>query len=504
MRPHRIIAVLFVAVCILIGSTAQASDFEQLFKAVDKLEANLKKLIESETAERKNAIARLESKIADVPTNGASAEPDPRIARLAEHLKSLAEQVAQLSAAQEPSDRPAGTGVSEETILELVNDIAFLKAENQYLRGLVEQNNTELASLNGGFVPPQNADDERMVALTQRITDLKDRIAEYTADRHHTEPVAHDGATTVGNFSLTGFVDAANYTDFSAGESEFSVEQVEVDVINRFSDRASLQADIEFVDDHHGGFEFQLEQGFLWYRTSGATSFTFGKFNAPIGYEGVDPVDMYQYSAGLPGSLGLPGNLTGLMFTAEFGIAEWSTYVVNGWDVNADNNKEKTFGTRLGITPAPIFTFGLSAISGAELDDNNSSRRSVADIDWLVTPSQRLIIGGEFLYGVETKALPNDEKASFYGGLLMSHVALGERVGLTGRVSYFDDQDGVRTGHSQALTEFTLSPSVEIVHGFEGLFELRYDISDEETFENSDGGHTDSRLSTAIEFVYGF
>ena len=46
---------------------------------------------------------------------------------------------------------------------------------------------------------------------------------------------------------------------------------------------------------------------------------TFGKFNAPIGFELLDAPDMYQYSHSLVFSRGLPTNLTGAMLAMDLG-----------------------------------------------------------------------------------------------------------------------------------------------------------------------------------------
>jgi hypothetical protein len=250
-----------------------------------------------------------------------------------------------------------------------------------------------------------------------------------------------------------------------------------------------------------------LEQGYLTYKFGSATSWSmnFGKFNAPIGFELLDAPDMYQYSHALVFDLGLPTNLTGLMMTAEFSaVFDWTFYVVNGWDVNTDNNKDKTLGTRLGVTPSKNLNFGFSAISGPESDGNNSSRRTVIDWDLTYSPFERWTIGWELNWGNETKALADNASGAWIGFLFMNNWALSDRFAMTTRFDYFDDKDGLRTGDTQKLWAFCWSPFMSIADGLGTLVEFRIDGSNEDTFTGSDGLPTGTKISTAWEFTYGF
>lgn len=469
MRVCAVSIITIAALAIGTGPSARSADENDFQQTILRLEKTVETLVARETAERKQDVARLES-VFLVHQEQTDSAALGHLEELQNRLQVLEAKVAALTG-QSNSSR---LSVDEQTLLDLINDIAYLKAENEYLRRRVDNHSTELASLNPGFVTP--------------------------------EPVRREPKESpdLAGIELSGFVDGSNYTDYNSGTSDFGVDQIEIDAVRTFSDRASLQTDVEFLNDGAGGFEFNIEQGFLWYRSSSSTSFAFGKFNAPIGFEGADPVEMFQYSGGLSGEYGLPGDMTGLSFTFASGPLEWTSYVVNGWDVNADNNKEKTVGSRIELAPVKSFAVGLAAVSGAENDDNNSSRRTVLNLDWSFTPAEYILIGGELLYGAETGLLAGDKTAAFSGGLIMSNVALSEKVSLTGRFSFFDDPDGVRTGAPQTLSEITLAPAVSIIDGLRGLLELRCDMSNQPAFTDSDGLPTDSKLSTALEFTYGF
>ncbi len=174
----------------------------------------------------------------------------------------------------------------------------------------------------------------------------------------------------------SGFVDGAYFNDANANPDSgefngFSLDQVEVDLQKPLGEKGFVRADIEYVNgaDPQNAIDY-LEQGYMQYNfpvSDKTLEVMFGKFNAPIGYELLDPVDMYQYSHSEVFTYGLPTNLTGLKGYMSFcEKLDLHAYVVNGWDNNAENNDAITFGGRLGIKPIEKIGLGLSAIIGPE------------------------------------------------------------------------------------------------------------------------------------------
>lgn len=116
-------------------------------------------------------------------------------------------------------------------------------------------------------------------------------------------------------------------------------------------DRAFVRADIECLNDGEGG-ALSFPQGYVVWSSGSACKwhFTLGKFASPVGFEGLDPTDMYQYSYGPVTTHCLPSTLSGAMLSlaAPKGI-ELSACVANGRDRNTDNNRDKTFGAALPL-----------------------------------------------------------------------------------------------------------------------------------------------------------
>lgn len=255
---------------------------------------------------------------------------------------------------------------------------------------------------------------------------------------------------------ITGFVDASVTLPFEDDDTlYFSSDQFEVDLEKNLTDGVSIRADIDFFVDGA-----MVEQAYV-----SAMGFTFGWFNAPIGFELLDAPDMYQYSHSLVFDNALPTNLSGVSYARDLmeGL-DVVVYAANGWDVNTFDDDQLIFGGRLGYVGFEGIAAGLSAIQ-------MNSDTLVIDVDATVTMIENLIIGVEFnTGGPET------------GWLVMTNYSFG-RFGLTLRQDTWGD-----------LRSTTISPSFSIVDGAGLLFEFRIDT-------DMDGS---KRKSSAIELTFSF
>ncbi len=320
-------------------------------------------------------------------------------------------------------------------------------------------------------------------------------------------------ASDVAGAKISGFVDAS-FSKADNSNSTFSLDEVEIDIEKELSATVSLRADINYraVDADTAGndlsFEELIEQGYITVKLDKigtGVDLTFGKFNAPIGFELLDPVDMYQYSHALVFDNGVPTNLTGVMgaytVNAMFDVA---AYVVNGWDNNADGNQNKTVGGRLGINPMPGVNVGLSVITGIE-STASTNKRTVFDIDATITMIDNLTVGFEYNSGTEDNAslVTTGTDADWTAFLLMGHYDLDETYGVTLRYDTFNDKDGFRLGNSLDETQraFTVAGTMVLGDGAGLLAEWRRLDSDQNVFN---GSTEDSSDSFAVEFTYSF
>ena len=299
--------------------------------------------------------------------------------------------------------------------------------------------------------------------------------------------------------SASGFVDAAFFNDANANPDSgefngFSLDQVEVDLQRSLVEKRFVLADIEYVNgaDPMNAIDY-LEQGYMQYNfpiNDKTLEVMFGKFNAPIGYELLDPVDMFQYSHSEVFTYGLPTNLTGVKGYMSFcEKLDLHAYIVNGWDNNAENNDAITFGGRLGIKPIEKIGLGLSAILGPEAGGKDAKDRTVFDVDVTANVTEQLLLGGELNIGSETEVVGVDD-AGWIGLLVMGHYDFNDTFGLTGRYGSFDDDRGVRTGVSSIkdmiYSSITIAPTVKLGENMCCLFEIRMDSANKEVWLYSD------------------
>ena len=329
------------------------------------------------------------------------------------------------------------------------------------------------------------------------------------------------GADLSNLVEISGFVDASYIYNNLDDANTFGLDQVEIDLSKNLGGIGTLRADLEWVSDGEGGFTLDAEQGYVTLdlgmgRTDGNyPTLTFGKFNAPIGFELLDAPDMYQYSHALVFDMGLPTNLTGAMLSMDLGGGiDVIVHLSNGWDQNVDANTDKMIGGRIGYSHEEMGGIGFSAMRGNER--GLVGNLTVYDIDLTLTPGPGLTIGGEYNNG-RTDLKEINVENNWHGFMVMTHVSLTEVMGLTGRYDRFTTEASLvnarRSGtldHPPSRVEFTqqaltIAPTFALADGLGFLMELRRDFSDDEIFTNSEtGDYEKSMVNFAFEMTYSF
>ncbi len=210
-----------------------------------------------------------------------------------------------------------------------------------------------------------------------------------------------------------------------------------------------------------------------------------GRFDVPFGIERHDEPLILTATTSEVFRFGRPQLMTG--FQASYPFAPWldvSAWVVNRWESETveeeedfnDNNKDKSFGGRIGFTPFPhegLLNVGIGGFYGPEQQDNNSNKRWVVDLDFTWTPLPRLLFAGELIYGGEAnrelreRGLPfpapeEVKNVNWRGFYLLTHYDALDWLGLSFRWGLFDDMDGGRTGVKQVLQSWTFAPIVHL------------------------------------------
>jgi len=286
--------------------------------------------------------------------------------------------------------------------------------------------------------------------------------------------------------------------------------------------------------------------------------FSFGRFDVPFGIERHDEVLLMTATKSEIYDFAKPQNYTGLQAFYQMGpLVDFNIWVANRWESHTthepfdDNNSSKSFGARIGFSPAVrdgLLNFGIGGWYGAERDDPanpanlgaNGPKRSVIDLDATWSPSSRTAYVAEAVWGSEEEvsfrergfpfAAPAQAgiKAKWFGGMLMAHHEMNRWLGLTARYGYLDDQDAWRTGVEQKLQSITLVGTVHLsalagkapltvtyprtqvrIHDVDMKIEYRYNRSSQPVFSDAPSplADTDPQKSShqvQVQFAVNF
>ena len=246
-------------------------------------------------------------------------------------------------------------------------------------------------------------------------------------------------------------------------------------------------ADLTSPQAGEGTDSFDLTEAYLSYiaAVGRGIRFDFGKFVTYHGAEVIEAKDNANYSRSFLFNYAIPFTHTGLKIGYGFTDAlSASIHVVNGWDNSTDNNKGKTYGLNIGLTPAEAFSVYINLMQGPEQDNNSRDKRTLVDLVATIKPTKKLAIILNYDDGKEENANGGGADASWSGLAGIVKYDLTEKYSVAVRGEYFDDKDGFRTGTVQKLKEVTATFESKLGGGLILRPEYRHDISDKQSFDN--------------------
>jgi hypothetical protein len=218
--------------------------------------------------------------------------------------------------------------------------------------------------------------------------------------------------------------------------------------------------------------------------------FDAGKFLAPLGLESIETWDhvMDNASRSILFTYATPLTLTGgrISYVASPKVSAQG-FVVVGWDRVTDNNTGKTVGGQLTLAPTEHVSVSLGAMNGPEQKNNTTNERTIFDLilTWQVTARTRFSLNGD--EGREAHASPTGGHGDWHGWAAYLQHTFSPLFGLALRGELFHDVNGARTGVSQQVGEFTVTPTFTVGHGLSVRGELRIDRSDTAVFDSTTG-----------------
>jgi hypothetical protein len=229
-----------------------------------------------------------------------------------------------------------------------------------------------------------------------------------------------------------------------------------------------------------------------------------GKFITPFGYEVIDGYDGWNDNATRSLLFGFAIPFTHVGVRASYALTPQvtsSVMVVNGWDLARDNNRSKSVGAQLTMTPLDRLTVTVTGMSGPEQPDDDSQRRNLFDVVVIIRAHKLITIGVNTDQGAEQLALGEDQNWSGFSGY--ARIDPPGPLALSLRAEYFDDQDGIRTGVPQILREATVTPEVRVTPRMLVRADLRADRSNSRVFQKSDGP-SDTQPTALLQAIYSF
>ena len=277
--------------------------------------------------------------------------------------------------------------------------------------------------------------------------------------------------------------------------------------------RVSASAGL-FRDESGKAQDFDLRQAFFSYvaPVGRGLRVDVGKFSTQVGYEVIGGYENYNdtVSRSLVFGFAEPFAHTGLRLTYPVNDRVSALFmVVNGWDNVRDNNRGKTVGAQLALTPTSGTSVSVSYLGGPEQSDS-SNMRHLFDLVGVWKATGMLTFATNYDYGAEARvplagtAGGGIEDVTWQGLAGYARVDLTGRFFVTLRAEWFDDPQGARTGYRQTLTEVTLTPSFRVRPNLVVRGDLRRDHSDREVFEKEDGRLGRNQVTASVNGIFVF
>ena len=311
---------------------------------------------------------------------------------------------------------------------------------------------------------------------------------------------------------ITGF-GIGNYTYAGrTGENSFSASKVAIGAFREITQHAYVfgQLTTSLVAGEAGAepaTETEIDALLVSLVVPGASSLslTFGKLDAPIGFERDDEPLNFLATTSFNFELARPAKMVGLQGTWSASPAVGvSALLFNGWDSDIDPNKGKSGGLRFDLLPSESVSLGLTGLYGVEGEQGATNPRYLVNLDYAFQPSWNWVVAGEASLGGDRDVLPNGGNATWKGGMITAYHRFNRHLALAARAEVLKDDDGARTGTVQTLESYSISPQYSLGVGREGIFanvthtkvriprlhlrgEVRVNHSDQPFFDTSSG-----------------
>lgn len=214
----------------------------------------------------------------------------------------------------------------------------------------------------------------------------------------------------------------------------FFIDEAELDATKSFGENLRARFDLAFgrVASGSGFNGVTLEQAYATANipVGNGLEFLIGRFDAPIGFEGIERWDNTLFSHSIIFNALRPQELTGFKLYYPFSdMVDWHLYVVNNLrDTIAGDTTIPSFGTRVGFNwgeEGKKSTIGISGASGPEVaqpTDKLDLWSFLGDLDWNVWVTDAFSVGGEGIFRMDNASGTGTDGRYFGGQLNLNYV----------------------------------------------------------------------------------
>lgn len=228
-----------------------------------------------------------------------------------------------------------------------------------------------------------------------------------------------------------------------------------------------------------------------------------GKFVTHIGGETIETVKNWNYSHSFFYTYAIPFQDTGARFNYNWSDTLYTElYILNGWNVNSDNNSGKTWGPSVGWTALPWLSVVANYLTGPEQNNNSSNQRHLFDTQVTFGPfNDRWTFMVNYDHGTEERVPPfNTTDAKWSGTTFYARYKINDTFEPSLRIENYRDPNGFTTGAAQKLRGYTLTLNTRVPVGKTMIMirpEIRYDRSDANFFSTG-GAFQSGRNQTTV------
>jgi hypothetical protein len=287
-----------------------------------------------------------------------------------------------------------------------------------------------------------------------------------------------------------------------------------------------------------GGGNLAVQEAYMTYAATSKLQFIGGRFVTPEGFEGVDTVNNPNFSEGLLFTVMEPINHTGLKANYTFSDKVNATIgLVNGWNVDTDNNSQKTIMWQVATTPTKQITWSFQGLYGNEITQPQavaaSDHADTLSLDTVLgfNPTDKLSLNAQLNWrqtsNDPTVVTSDGGKAvgttHASGAGLWASFATTSKFTEVARYEIVSDENGghvfpggpffaplepaepsAGTSTNQTVQEFTLTHKTMLTSSMGTRLEYRHDWSNEPSFVRSDGSAVRNQNTISADWFVTF